>query len=127
MGRGIEPDVFNAECPAQRALDLLADKWTLLVLLALLGGPKRHGLLRRKIGGVTQKMLTQTLRRLEADGLVQRAALSIKPPQVEYSLTPLGVSLRGPILALSTWAEAHAWDIEEARQSYSTLPSRPRT
>lgn len=115
MGKEIEPDVFNAECPAQRALDLIADKWTLLVLLALLGGPKRHGVLRRKIGGITQKMLTQTLRRLERDGLLRRTVYPTKSPQVEYCLTPLGESLRGPILALSGWAEMHAWNIEEER------------
>ena len=115
MGRAIEPDVFNSQCPAQQALDLVADKWTLLVLLALLGGAKRHGALRRKIG-VTQKMLTQTLRRLEHDGLVRRAESPARPLKVEYSLTPLGMTLREPILALSAWAETHSWELEEARK-----------
>ena len=119
MGKEIEPDVFNAECPAQMALDLVANKWTLLVLLALLGGAKRHGTLRRKISGITQKMLTQTLRRLERDGLIRREEYPTRPPQVEYALTALGVTLRAPILALSAWAEAHAWELEQVGQSSS--------
>ncbi len=113
--KSYEPDVFNAECPARKALSLVADKWTLLVLLALLGGAKRHGALKRKLTGITQKMLTQTLRRLERDGLVRRTEHPVVPPQVEYSLTPLGESLSGPIQALSEWAKEHSLEIEEAR------------
>lgn len=83
--------------------------------MALLGGAKRHGALKRKLTGITQKMLTQTLRRLERDGLVRRTEHPVVPPQVEYSLTPLGESLSGPIQALSEWAKEHSLEIEEAR------------
>ena len=113
--KSYEPDVFNAECPAHKALRLVTDKWSLLVLLALLGGTKRHGVLKRKLAGITQKMLTQTLRRLERDGLVRRMEYAVVPPKVEYSLTPLGESLSGPIQALSAWAGEHFRELEEAR------------
>ena len=113
--KSYEPDVFNAECPAQKALNLVADKWTLLVLLALMGGSKRHGALKRKLAGITQKMLTQTLRRLEREGLVQRTEYPVTPPKVEYSLTPLGESLGGPIQALSAWAKEHSLELEGRR------------
>ncbi len=113
--KSYEPDVFNAECPAHKALGLVADKWSLLVLLALLGGIKRHGVLKQKLVGITQKMLTQTLRRLERDGLVRRTEYAVVPPKVEYSLTPLGESLGGPIQALSAWAKEHSLEIEKAR------------
>lgn len=116
--KSYEPDVFNADCPAQKALDLVADKWTLLVLLALLGGVKRHSTLRRKLKGVTQKMLTQTLRRLEQDGLVARTVYPEVPPKVEYALTPLGETLSEPIRALSAWAEKHSNALEAARAQH---------
>ena len=115
--KSYEPDVFNADCPAQKALDLMADKWTLLAVLALLGGPKRHSTLRRKLRGITQKMLTQTLRRLEADGLVTRTVSSDVPPQVEYALTSLGETLSDPIQSLSAWAKAHALELKQARDA----------
>lgn len=113
--KSLEPDVFNSECPARKALDLVADKWSLLVLLALLGGTKRHSTLQRKIKGVTQKMLTQTLRRLERDGLVERTVYATVPPKVEYALTSLGETLSEPIRALSAWAETHSLELEAAR------------
>lgn len=85
------------------------------MILALLGGTKRHGTLKRMFKGVTQKMLTQTLRRLEGDGLVRRVEYPIVPPKVEYSLTPLGETLREPVWALSGWAERHSWELDAAR------------
>ena len=113
--KSFEPDVFNAECPAQQALDLVASKWTMLVLLALLSGEKRNGVLKRKIGGITQKMLTQTLRRMEREGLVLRHVHSDRPPVVGYSLTELGESLIGPIRALTCWAQDHSAEVEAAK------------
>jgi len=107
--------VFAATCPTRRVLDIIADKWTTLVIIALAGGTKRFQQLRREVGGVTQKMLTQTLRTLERDGLVNRRAYPTVPPRVEYSLTPLGASLTEPLGALRAWAETHVEEIEAAR------------
>ena len=88
----IEPNVLNQNCESRRALDRIADKWTCLIVYALLDGPRRHGELKRMIEGISHKMLTQTLRSLEADGLVTRTVIDVIPPHVEYSLTPLGHS-----------------------------------
>jgi DNA-binding HxlR family transcriptional regulator len=109
-----EPDVFDRTCAARRALDLIADKWTVLVLYALAPGPRRHMELRRAVDGITQKMLTQTLRKLEAGGLVDRTTFAETPPRVEYRLTMLGLSLLQPLSALCAWAEEHAEAIEQA-------------
>jgi len=111
----IRPNVLDQNCESRQALDRLADKWTCLVVYALLGGPRRHGELKRTIQGVSQKMLTQTLRSMEADGLVQRRVIDIIPPHVEYSLTPLGQSLSEPLAAICHWAMDHVVDMQQAR------------
>ena len=111
------PDVFSAECLSRRALDLIADKWSVLVLGALMERTHRHSELRRRVGGISQKMLTQTLRNLEANGLVRRALYAEVPPRVEYSLTPLGETLRLPISALCTWAQDHVDEMSSAKPS----------
>lgn len=108
-------DVYRADCPTRRVLAILADKWTSLVIVALEPGTKRFQQLRREIEGVSQKMLTQTLRTLEEDGLVRRVAYPTVPPRVEYSLTPLGRTLIVPLAALHEWSEAHVEEIEAAR------------
>ena len=109
--KSFEPDIFNADCPAQRALDTIADKWTVLVILALLHGTKRHSTLLRKISGISQKMLTQTLRKLERKGLVTRTAYPSARPIVEYSLTPLAATLSEPLCMLSAWAEKYSTEL----------------
>ena len=101
----MDGDVFTADCAARRALDLVADKWAILAVYALADGPRRHMELRRQLDGVTQKMLTQTLRRLDASGIVARTEHATLPPAVEYALTPLGRTLLGPLAALCGWAE----------------------
>lgn len=101
-------DVFLVDCPARRVLELLAEKWALLVIHALSEGTRRTGELRRRVTGVSEKMLVQTLRRLELHGLVHRTSYSEVPPRVEYQLTALGWSLSGVVTALDTWVEAHA-------------------
>jgi DNA-binding HxlR family transcriptional regulator len=108
-------NVYMQNCPTRRVLAILADKWTSLVIVALGDGTKRFQQLRREIDGVSQKMLTQTLRTLEQDGLVKRVAYATIPPKVEYSLTPLGDTLTRPLAALHTWSEAHVEEIEAAR------------
>lgn len=100
-------DVLDERCPSRAVLDRIADKWTSLVIYALSEGTKRYGELERSIGGISQKMLTQTLRSLEDDGLVERKIYPVVPPHVEYSLTPLGRTLNEPLTAVCRWAEKH--------------------
>jgi len=100
-------NVMNEQCPSRKVLDRIADKWTSLVIYALSEGTLRYGELQRSIGGVSQKMLTQTLRSLEDDGLVARKVYPVVPPMVEYSLTALGRTLIEPLTAIRKWAEAH--------------------
>lgn len=108
--------VFNAQCPSQRLLSRIADRWTTLVIYALSDADRmRYSELHRQIGGISQKMLTQTLRRLEADGLVDRQVFPVVPPRVEYQLTPLGRSLIDPLKALCRWAEQHMPTMEANR------------
>jgi DNA-binding HxlR family transcriptional regulator len=114
-------DVYCARCPPRFALDLIADKWAVLVAGCLVDGPKRHSWLRQRIGGISGKMLTRTLRELERAGLVERRIFPEVPPRVEYSLSPLGVSLREPVTALTDWARANGGLVAEAR-SRSGLP-----
>ncbi len=120
-------NVFNARCGSQRVLDLIANRWTALVIYSLAGGTQRYSELHRKIGGVSQKMLTQTLRKLERDGLVERRVFPVVPPKVEYSLTPLGRTLTGPLRAICQWAEEHLPQLERARgRVAAATPSPPR-
>ena len=110
-----KPDVLNALCPTRRVLDLIADKWTTLVIYLLADGTFRYSDLHRAIHGISQKMLTQTLRDLEANGLVHREVFPEVPPRTEYRLTPLGQTLTEPLGALCAWAEAHMPELERAR------------
>ncbi len=100
-------DSFLADCPGRLAVELIADKWTAVVLSGLSEGPVRHGELIEMIGGISRKMLTQTLRRLQAHGLVRRHAYAEVPPRVEYELTPLGATLIDPIHILTEWARTN--------------------
>ncbi len=119
-------DAFLRDCPARMVLTLISDKWSLLAISALTGGPLRHGELRRRLEGVSPKMLTQTLRTLERHGLVRRTQYPTIPPQVEYSLTELGASLRTPVLALKGWAESNIAEIVRATEQYDARePAAP--
>lgn len=111
----MEPDVFDPRCGSREVLGLIADRWSALVLYALRGRTLRHAELQRALGGISQKMLTQTLRGLEADGIVRRVSLPVLPPHVEYSLTPLGDSLAPLLAELCRWAETHLDEIRAAR------------
>ena len=108
-------DVYSARCPSRAALALMADKWAVLVAGCLVDGPKRHSWLRHRIGGISGKMLTRTLRELERAGLVERRIFPEVPPRVEYSLSPLGTTLREPVAALTEWAKANGSLVVEAR------------
>ena len=101
-------DVFLADCPARTTLSLVADTWSVVVVYGLGQGPRRYSDLRARVGGISKKMLTQTLHKLERSKLVQRRVLATAPVGVEYELTELGHSLLGPVGVLARWAEEHA-------------------
>jgi len=111
-------DVYLKQCPCREVLDMVASKWTALAIGALEDGPQRFGEVRRKVEGITQKMLTQTLRALTRDGLITRTVYPTVPLRVEYELTPLGRSLVAPLSALRTWSEQHIDLIQTARADY---------
>ncbi len=111
-------DVYAEACPSRALIELLADKWTLLILPALRRGPVRNGELLRIIGGVSQKMLTQTLRTLESNGLVRRIDYMEVPPRVDYELTELGRSLADTVKKLGGWAETHIAEVLAAREQF---------
>jgi DNA-binding HxlR family transcriptional regulator len=106
------------DCEVRQILDRIADKWSLLVIALLERRRLRFTELRREIDGVSQRMLTVTLRQLERDGLVRRTVHAVVPPKVEYELTPLGVSLHETVQALVTWTDAHQREIAAARSAY---------
>ena len=111
-------DVQNALCPARNVLARIADKWAVLVLEVLLERTTRFNEIRRRVQGVSQKMLTQTLRDLERDGLVVREIYPVIPPRVEYSLTALGRTLDDPLRALSQWADRHMSEVHAAQHAF---------
>ncbi|MEU3985323.1 helix-turn-helix domain-containing protein [Streptomyces sp. NPDC026672] len=98
---------FLADCHARLAVEIIANKWAVVVLFALSRGPRRHGELVALVGGVSRKVLTQTLRRLQGYGLVERRAHAEAPPRVEYRLTDLGLTLVEPIAVLTEWAKTY--------------------
>ena len=114
------PDVLLESCATRQALERLASKWRVLVVYALLAGAQRHAELRRRIPGISAKVLTETLRDLERDGLVERHVYAEVPPRVEYELTPLGRTLHAPLEALGRWAEEHIEEVLTARETYDT-------
>lgn len=109
---------FAAECPARVLFDQIADKWSMMVLAVLDSGPLRFNAVKRQLEGVTQKALTQCLRRLERNGLVTRRVIPVSPVAVEYEITPLGRSLQEPFKALYTWTLASLPQVELARQTF---------
>ena len=111
-------DAFIAACPSRQLLDRLADKWVALTLAALADGEQRYSELSRTIAGVSQKMLTQTLRNLERDGIVLRSITPAVPVRVDYRLTPLGTSLLPVVAAIKDWAEQHMDQVLTARERF---------
>lgn len=108
-------DPYNRDCPTRRLLDRIGDRWTVLVIGSLAEGPRRFTELARRIDGVSQKMLTQTLRGLERDGIVTRTVHPEIPPRVEYRLTERGQSLQAPLHALEEWAKANMGGVLDSR------------
>ncbi|MBS4999105.1 MAG: helix-turn-helix transcriptional regulator [Actinomyces sp.] len=111
-------DVMAPACPSRTVLRHLTDRWTPLIVANLEGTPMRFGQLREAVGGITAKVLTQTLRSMERDGLVTREVIASIPPQVTYELTGLGHTLTDPILALRDWINNHAGEVLAAREVY---------
>ncbi len=116
---GTEPAgyVFSPDCPSRPILDQIADKWSMMVM-AVLEEPTRFNELKRRLGGVTQRVLTQTLRRLERNGMIRRTVLPTSPVGVVYSLTPMGESLRGPFGHLYAWTVEHSEQIQGCQREY---------
>jgi DNA-binding HxlR family transcriptional regulator len=116
-------DVMRSKSLAREVFNQLVDKWTLLVIGALGQEPKmRFCQLRDQVEGVSQKMLTQTLRQLERDGMVTRHVYAVVPPRVEYKLTPLGHSLLATVRGICTWVHDHIGEIEQSRQGFDARP-----
>ena len=113
-----QPNIFRKNCLSRQVLELIADQWTPLVIYALEEGTMRFGQLLKRIDGISKKMLTQTLRAMERNGLVQRVVYAVVPPVVEYSLTPLGQTLIEPVNVLRAWAYEHLQEVAHAQTTY---------
>lgn len=111
-------NVFDSNCPTRQVLDCIADKWTVLIIHRLAKGTLRFAQLRREVDGISQKVLTNTLRMLERDGIVTRRIYASVPPRVEYSLTALGRSLCKLVEGICGWAEANIEQVQTARKVY---------
>src|SRR5437762_548564 len=120
MPKAAPPSVLEPQCPSRLVLERIADKWTALVIQILSKGTMRYNALHQQIGGISQKMLTQTLRSLERDGLVQRKVYPVVPPRVEYSLTRLGRTLIDPLRVLCRWSEKHLAELQANRARAKT-------
>lgn len=118
VSNAADHDAFLVTCTSRQLLSRLADKWVTLALCALMDGSMRHSMLARRITGVSQKMLTQTLRNLERDGLVSRTVTPTVPLTVEYELTALGRSLVGVFMQLKNWADLNMDEVARAREFY---------
>lgn len=116
---------YRADCPTRRILDRIGDRWTVLIVGALWDGSARFSELRRRIEGISQKMLTQTLRGLERDGIVRRTVHPEVPVRVEYTLTEAGRTLREPLRALQEWSIAHLDDVSTAQDAYDHATAPP--
>lgn len=123
----VQPDICNAMCPARYLLELLAEKWALLVIFRLNIKPHRTAELRREIGGVSEKMLIQTLRKLERFGLVLRRDYKEVPPRVEYQLTELGLSLADPVRQVERWVANNMKDVMKAKERFDTKDFEKKT
>ena len=112
------PNICSASCPSRKVLEILAEKWAVLVIFRLRVKPHRTAELRREIGGVSEKMLIQTLRKLERYGLVTRHDFNEMPPRVEYDLSPLGLSLSIPVEQLERWVSKNIFEVWRAKDRF---------
>ena len=118
----MEWNPYDKNCPTRRVLDRVADKWSVLILVLLQRGPVRFNALRRAIQGISQKVLSQTLKELERDGLIHREVFPTVPVTVEYSITPLGKTLAEVVRGLTVWAEENMNTILQAQRRYDETP-----
>jgi DNA-binding HxlR family transcriptional regulator len=114
----VEWDVYQQNCPSRVVLDRIADKWAMLILGRIAEGPCRFNELKRMVEGISQKMLTQTLRSLERDGLLVRNILPLSPIGVEYSITPLGLTLTDAVETVRRWTEMHMDEVVAAQEEF---------
>jgi len=121
-----EREHFSVNCPTRPLFDQISDKWSMMVLTVLDAGPLRFNAIKRHLEGVSQKALTQCLRRLERNGLVSRTVIPVSPVAVEYEITPLGRSLQRPFKALHDWMLEHLGEIDTAREVFDArMASQP--
>jgi DNA-binding HxlR family transcriptional regulator len=120
------PCILDQNNASRKTLELIADKWVILVLFALRGGERRFAELRREIGGITEKMLIQTLRNLERDGIVVRKVYPMVPPKVEYSISKLGWTLAPVLDAIVDWSHGHLSKVTAARAAYGKKKEREK-
>ena len=121
-----EPRLTREEgCRTREVLDIVGDKWSLLVVRHLSQGPRRFTELKRGVDGISQRMLTVTLRSLERDGILTRTVRNVMPPHVSYELTPMGATLRGAALPLLEWSITHLALIDDARATYDARADTP--
>jgi DNA-binding HxlR family transcriptional regulator len=121
----LQPQCFSSDCPSRSLFDQIADKWSMMVLAVLDDGPHRFNAIRRRLEGVTQKALTQCLRRLERNGLVARHVISLSPVAVQYDITPLGRTLQQPFRQLYEWTQVSLPMVEEARRRFDANADDP--
>ncbi len=119
-----EWNVYNKNCPTRMVLDRIADKWTILLVGALATETKRFSELKKELDGISQKMLTQTLRALERDGVVSRKVYPSVPPKVEYSLTALGNTLVELLDGIAKWSENNIASVLESQKAYDARPDK---
>jgi DNA-binding HxlR family transcriptional regulator len=120
-GPALRGNPYAADCPTRRILDRIGDRWTVLVVGALWDGTARFSELRRRVEGISQKMLTQTLRGLERDGLVQRRVHPEVPVRVDYTLTEAGRTLREPLRALEEWSITYLGHVSASQEAYDRV------
>ena len=125
--KGRRGDAYSASCPTRLVLDQIGEKWTVLILGVLIRQPTRFNELKRRIDGVSQKMLGQTLKKMERNGLVSRRVFATVPVTVEYSITPLGQTLSVTVEALRRWAEEHSGEVTRAQEHFDAQDSKARS
>ncbi|MCQ9426836.1 helix-turn-helix transcriptional regulator [Pseudomonas sp. LJDD11] len=123
----LKPQCFSSDCPSRALFDQIADKWSMMVLAVLDDGPHRFNAIRRRLEGVTQKALTQSLRRLERNGIVSRQIISFSPVAVQYEITPLGQTLQQPFRELHKWTLDKLPDVEAARLKFDEAAQKNLT
>lgn len=118
------PESFHVECPGRVLFDQIADKWSMMIITVLDGGPVRFNAIKRRLEGVTQKALTQCLRRLERNGLIERRVLPVSPVAVEYEITTLGRTLQPRLRSVYAWTVENMDDVESARRRFDKAVAR---